>query len=121
VIETYTIDSDDGRAPFDARRIGYWYEIQDVAGQEIVAFHWHPFGISPVTTPHLHLTSRIGDVEMAGGGTVSLGALHVPTGALNLTDLVWFLIVELGAEARYRDWRTRLQRAMTEFDSSALV
>jgi hypothetical protein len=111
MVETYTIEGGAGRAPFEVLRTGYWYDILDLAGREIIASHWHPSGISPVTTPHLHLTSRLGRLDLPGGGSVALGEMHIPTGYLDLSDLVGLLITEFDVEPRRPDWESVLRDA----------
>ena len=39
----------------------YLYSVEDEAGQEIIAFHWHPdSGDSPIHFPHMHICHGAG-------------------------------------------------------------
>ena len=42
--------------------------LEDLEGEEIIAYSWHPYGASPVRYPHLHLEhgARIGRPELIG-------------------------------------------------------
>ena len=86
---------------WEAQIVSYFYSFEH-AGSELLAYHWHPQGHSPVTEPHLHV---LGDRELEGQ---PLGKLHLPTGAIRLEDIVALAISELGAEPLREDWRTVL-------------
>ncbi len=77
--------------------VGYLYAIQ-YEGRELVAYHWHPHGESPITWPHMHVGAdiRVGDRW--------LGKVHLPTGALGLGRVVALAIAELGAKPLRDDW-----------------
>jgi hypothetical protein len=68
------------------------FSIDDEAHQEIIAFHWHPDGQSPVTHPNLHISAG------AQLGYAQLQNAHVPTGHINLQDVLRFAITDLGIE-----------------------
>lgn len=99
----------------------YAYEILDLAGQEFLSYHWHPAGLSHVTEPHLHLSSRLRPVEVASTGRVphelSLADLHVPTGRVELADVVRLLIRELAVRPLRDDWEAVLSRRDTVTDA----
>jgi hypothetical protein len=77
--------------------VGYLYAI-GYDGRELVAYHWHPHGDSPITRPHMHVGAdiRVGDRW--------LGKVHLPTGAVGLERIVALAIAELGAEPLRDDW-----------------
>src|SRR5206468_2507992 len=95
---------------FETRVAGYWYEIAGADGRELIAFHWHPVGASPITFPHLHLSSRIGSIAIDGDNKVALGEMHIPTGPVEMGDVARLLIAEFGAQPRRLDWAAVLRR-----------
>lgn len=95
---------------FQVRDTGYWYEIGDASGREIIAFHWHPASVSSMTFPHLHLSSRLGMLAINDASSIALGEMHIPTGFIEVADLVRLLIVEFGVEPRRANWESILQQ-----------
>lgn len=90
------------RSSWRAQSVGYAYEFQHRDGRTLLAYHWHPIGPSPITTPHLHL-----------GGTVTgidLSKAHLPTGSVTLQDVLRFAILDLGVEPLRDDWPQILAR-----------
>lgn len=108
------------RATFHANLIGYAYQIVDAERQELLALHWHPEGISPVTDPHLHLTGRVGRVVAPGSGApIAFGGMHIPTGVIPFVRVVRLLIEEFAVEPRRPDWRDVLAAAANETTTMA--
>jgi hypothetical protein len=101
----------------------YAYEILDLAGNELLTFHWHPSGESPITSPHLHLSSRVRPVELdpphsiQGASRIAFAAMHIPTGRVLLEDVILLLVSEV-EEFKIRplraDWERVLQRNTIE-------
>jgi hypothetical protein len=88
----------------------YRYHILDRDDREILAYHWHPEGVSPVTEPHLHLSGRLRPLDIGAPDTpVALGEMHLPTGIVSLAHVVRLLIAEIGVEPRRDDWETVLR------------
>lgn len=85
---------------WEARTTSYWYEISHAGGPMVLAFHWHPEGLSRVTMPHLHVGGPIQGVDLAKA--------HVPAGIITLAGVVAFLITDLGVRPSRDDWRTVL-------------
>jgi hypothetical protein len=81
----------------------YRYEVSERDGVELLAYHWHPTGQSPVTVPHLHARIR--------GSWVDLAKSHLPTGQVTPAEVVRCLIADFGAEPLRRDWRAILADA----------
>ena len=104
------VPAPDAEKRFEARLTGYWYEIGDALGRELIAFHWHPDSVSPVRFPHLHLTSQTPAIAIAEGQSVSLSEMHIP-GSVSMSDIVRLLIVEFGVEPRRPDWKSTLRDA----------
>jgi hypothetical protein len=100
---------------FAARTTSYRYLVSDIAGQDLVVYDWHPIGLSPVTTPHLHVPAAASVVLAQRAGTpradarMHLGSLHLPTGPISLTDVVRMLITEFRVDPIRSDWERVLQ------------
>jgi hypothetical protein len=87
------------------RSIGYEYTLSHVDAGEIVAYHWHPSGISEITTPHVH----IGPAATGRDAVVRPGTLHkahFPTGVVTLESVVRLAITEFDTEPRRDDWES---------------
>lgn len=92
--------------------VAYQYRLLEPGGREILAYHWHPEGVSHVTHPHMHLSSRVRPIPIEPIGlTIALANHHIPTGHVSLGDVVRYLIVEIGIEPRRPDWREVLASA----------
>lgn len=82
--------------------VSYEYRILDRDDREVLAFHWHPAGLSNVTDPHLHLSSRLNPIEMGRDQEpLPLADMHIPTGFVTLEDVVRLLISEFGIRPRH--------------------
>jgi hypothetical protein len=109
----------DADVRFTITSASYSYRILDRGGHELLAFHWHPVGLSPVIYPHVHLSSRIRPVPIEpAGATVALANMHIPTGLVRITDIVRLLITEFGVQPRRTDWATILTSATTAVSPS---
>lgn len=79
--------------------MSYFYTLHDRDDdREIVSYHWHPEGRSPVTTPHLHLGAG------ARIGRSQLSEAHFPTGHIVLGSFLHLAIAGLYARPLRRDW-----------------
>lgn len=93
----------------------YVYVVSDLNERELFAYHWHPFGVSDVGTPHLHV-SAARDIFLSTQSAhtraeaVPLGKLHFPTHHIEPPELVRFLITELGVGPRRADWESVLDQ-----------
>ena len=74
------------------------YEIHDSEGREVLLYHWHPRGNSPVATPHLHLE------QGAQVGRSEVRDAHLPTGDVSLNAILRVLIEEMGVRPLRPDW-----------------
>lgn len=79
---------------------GYRYEVSERTGVELIAYHWHQTGNSPITRPHLHARIR--------GSSNDLGKLHLPTGFVTPAEVIRCLITEFGVEPLRSDWESIL-------------
>lgn len=99
----------------------YSYRLLTSEHREVVAFHWHPSGLSRFTTPHLHVAgaSPISLPVLANGvpRSLDIGKAHLPTRQLGPEDIVALLVDDpvFAVEPRRIDWRRVLlrTRAMT--------
>jgi len=112
VIHEYTIvrpASVGERGPYQVRSTLYRYQIYDLEGTELLLYHWHPDGLSSVTTPHMHApcAPRISlpRPRTTKPRQVDIGRLHLPTNHILLEDIIELLIRDLGIEPRpeFRD------------------
>ncbi|MGI8642914.1 MAG: hypothetical protein ACR2LS_02220 [Thermomicrobiales bacterium] len=99
----------DGGADFEAHTTNYRYHILDRDDREILAYHWHPNSVSPVTEPHLHLSGRLRPLDVGARDVpVPLGEMYLPTGMVTLVQVVRLLITEFDVEPRRPDWEAVL-------------
>jgi hypothetical protein len=84
---------------------GYSYKLDDADGREILSYHWHPTGRSPVTRPHLHLS--------AGAGALrdELQRAHLGTGFVTPVALLTLLLEAFAVRPRRPDWAAVLEAA----------
>ena len=93
----------------EVRISGYRYQLFDSQDREILAYHWHPEGISPIAYPHLHLSGRLSPLDLGPRQEpAALGEMHLPTGDVTLADVVRLLITEFGIAPRRADWEAIL-------------
>ena len=106
-----------GVQEFAARTTGYRCLVSDIAGQDLVAYDWHPTGLSSVITPHLHIPAARSVVLAQRPGTpradtrTHLGSLHFPTGPISLAEFVRMLITEFRVDPIRDDWEQVLRAA----------
>jgi len=81
--------------------VGYEYRLLSGA-RELLAYHWHPFGRSPVTWPHLHVNASV--------ESINLDSVHLPTGLVALAAVIRCAITDLGVAPLRPDWRAILDR-----------
>ncbi|MGH3545997.1 MAG: hypothetical protein ACRDPW_08755 [Mycobacteriales bacterium] len=91
---------DRDRGPYRISTLGYLYSIHSADGAEALSYHWHPFGNSAVTWPHLH----IGTVALAPEGLITKKA-HLPTARISLEQVLRVCITELGVIPLRDDWQ----------------
>ena len=80
----------------------YFYELLDSDGREVLAYHWHPRGNSPVPTPHLHLE------QGAQVGRTEVRDAHLPTEDVSMEAILRVLIEEMGVRPLRPDWESIL-------------
>jgi hypothetical protein len=91
--QQHKIIKDPQNGPFRVTTLYYGYAIERQDAQEIVGYHWHPDGVSPVKFPHLHL----GPAAQIGLEELSRKA-HLPTGRIAFEDVIELLVATFGVE-----------------------
>ena len=105
---------------YAAREVAYQYQLLGADGREVLAYHWHPTGVSPVTWPHLHLSGRLAPLDAGRGqAPIALGGMHLTTGLVTLADVVRLLITEFDVRPRRGDWATVLEANQDPFGADA--
>lgn len=83
--------------------VAYFYALAR-NNEDVIVYHWHPYGRSSVTQPHLHVRA---DLEI---GERWLGKVHLPTGPIGLEDIVELTISDLGIQPLREDWQAVLTK-----------
>jgi hypothetical protein len=91
------------RGPWKVSTRAYRYEVNDAAGLELLACHWHPGGRSRWKLPHLHVS----------GGR--LDGLHLPSSRVSIEALLRVLVAELEVRPLRADWPAILDAAEQAF------
>jgi hypothetical protein len=92
------VEREEGSAAWRVGLSSYFYTLRDAQGPEIIAYHWHPGGRSPIDFPHLHLGAG------SGVGRDELQKAHLPTGRVELEDVLLMAIREFGVRPWRDDW-----------------
>ena len=82
---------------------GYEYKLLDADSREVLTYHWHPRGQSPIVFQHLHVGHG------AEVGRSELQTAHLPTGHVSAADIIRLLIGDFGATPSRRDWEDALR------------
>ena len=104
------IEAPDERGPWKVSTAGYFYALDDASDQEIIVYHWHPEGRSPIRFPHLHLGPG------AGCRREDLAAAHCPTGRIPVEEFLRFAIVDLAVEPVRPNWSEVFTEAQRDFE-----
>lgn len=102
------------RGPFRVSTSAYSYTVKEQDRMEILAYHWHPEGVSK-EFPHLHLKSgaRVQRPEL----TRTKGeSSHIPTGRVALEEFIRLLIECFSVPPRKESWKSELQQTRQKFD-----
>jgi hypothetical protein len=87
-----------GQALWRVSPFGYYYALRESGGPEIVAYPWHPGRRSTIAFPHLHLGTG------SGVSREELHKAHIPTGHVELEDVLLMAIREFGVRPKRDDW-----------------
>jgi hypothetical protein len=98
-IEFVYVQVPDHRGPWRVAAVGYWYTLETQGEQELFAYHWHPNALGEITYPHLHLgpAARVGH----DGFTKA----HMPTGRVDVEDILRLSIAHFDVAPQRTDWR----------------
>jgi hypothetical protein len=91
----------DARNTYVSDIAGYIFRIQSSSETELLAYHWHPDGLSRQRDHHLHVSHHF---DISSRGIPSLSGMHLPTGIVGLESIIQLLIEEFGVEPRRDDW-----------------
>jgi hypothetical protein len=86
------------RSPWKVRTAAYYYSLDDFNEREVISYHWHPEGQSPIRFPHLHVGPG------AGCQREEIGTAHCPTGRISVAEFLRFAIVDFRVEPLRDDW-----------------
>jgi len=87
----------EGSDGWEVEVVAYFYVFAR-NNEDVIVYHWHPYGRSSIRRPHLHVRA---DLQI---GERSLGKVHLPTGFVALEDIMTLAIRELRAEPLREDW-----------------
>lgn len=102
------------RGPYRVATSAYSYTIKEQDGVEIIAYHWHPKGISK-EFPHLHLKSGA-KVQRPELTRTKGESSHIPTGRVALEEFIRLLIECFSVPPRKENWENELQETKQKFD-----
>lgn len=108
--QQYKIIKDVENGPFRVTTRYYSYAVETQDAQEIVGYHWHPDGDSPVKFSHLHL----GPGALIGREEISRKA-HFPTGRVAFEDMVELLIDTFGVQPDRTLWQEIVEKTRSLF------
>jgi hypothetical protein len=98
------------RGPWRVTTTVYQYSFDDVNGNEVISFQWHPNQRSNVKFPHVHMGYGSGVTRP------ELIKAHIPTGRVFPEDVIRFAISDLNVRALRADWTSILNEAQTGYD-----
>ena len=82
----------------------YAYALFDRSGRELLVYHWHSEWKGARPEAHLHLAAALLEADYKR----SFAHQHLPTGRLDLEDVLGMLIRELGVPPNRSDWQDTL-------------
>jgi hypothetical protein len=103
--QQYKIIKDEANGPFRVTTLHYKYAIETDSAEEIIGYHWHPDGPSPIKYAHLHLGpgAQIGRAQLDGKA-------HFPTGRVPFEDLVKLSIDVFGVKPDRTAWESVMEK-----------
>jgi hypothetical protein len=103
--QQYKIIKDEKNGPLRVTTLYYKYAIETQQAEEIIGYHWHPDGASPIKYAHLHLGpgAQIGRAELNGKA-------HFPTGRVPFEDLVQLSIDVFGVNPDRTTWQSVVEK-----------
>jgi hypothetical protein len=95
------------------RLVGYRYACNDASGQELLAYHYHPAGTSPIKHPHIHVGTH--DPRLDHGNK------HLPTGPVTLEQIIHCLITEFDVPPMRTEWADILTAGHSTIDAEGSI
>jgi hypothetical protein len=74
------------------------YKLDDHEGRDVIAYHWHPEGLSHERRPHVHVGAGMGALRP------EWQKAHLRTGLVSPTSLFVLLTDRLGVSPRRAGW-----------------
>ena len=99
------VESDLPSYSWMVQETGYRYAVIDDGGRDVLEYHWHPVGQSPIVTPHLHIGYGAMVVRR------ELSDAHLPTGQVSISHILRMLIQDFSVTPRRSDWESVLDVA----------
>lgn len=88
----------EGNDGWEVEVVAYFYALAR-DDEDVIVYHWHPYGRSSIRHPHLHVRA---DLQI---GERWLSKVHLPTGLVTLEDIIRLAIEDLEAHALRDDWK----------------
>lgn len=113
VQHAFLLMHDQSRAPREqslAHTAGYLYQRDAADGREILAYHWHPSGLSHERRPYLHPGAGLGAIRS------EWQKAHLLTGAVSPAALLQVCITVLGVPPRRAGWPAVFARTAGALD-----
>ena len=112
VVQHYRVVEWEGaRGPWKVTTVAYLYTLEEADGPELLGFHFHPRGRSPITYPHLRVHPGTG-IHQHG-----LDRTHIPTGRVALESVLRFAVTELNVMPLRDDWEEILDASQAAFEA----
>jgi hypothetical protein len=106
----YELSQEQGTHSWNVSSRGYFYQLHEQGGREIIAFHWHPGQSQQPDFAHLHIDTLHRPPQIQRKH-------HVPTGRVSLESVVRFAIQELGVRPLRPDWAQVLDAGQRWFNA----
>lgn len=96
---------------YRVRTVAYYYALEDDAGHEVIAYHWHPEDRGE-SFPHIHLE--------AGAGTLrpEFHRAHLPTERIALEDFIRLRIRDFAVTPNRADYPAILDRNKHAYENA---
>jgi len=100
------------RGPWKVQTVTYYYTLEEGTPphRELIAYHWHPHGHSPITYPHLHLYAGTGAIHHR------IPEAHFPTGRIALEQVFRLAIEHCQVDPLRSDWASVLDQTQQVFE-----
>ena len=104
-------DGSGAMGSWKVRTAAYYYSLDDSSDREVISYHWHPQGRSPVQFPHLHIGPG------AACKRAEIITAHFPTGRVSIPEFLQLAITDFRVEPLRSDWSTVFAEARRNFEA----